>query len=102
MGTPVESYSATPFTVSSIIGTTLTTSSSPPLVAGMNIYGIGISIETTIVSGSGDSWIVSISQTVDTTITGYYQSNSFSIVSISGNIMTTSGNPNLGYGWFQV
>ena len=96
--TSIESYLATPFTVSSIVGTTLTTSSSPPLVAGMNIYGIGI----TIVSGSGDSWIVSISQTVETTITGYYQSNSFSIVSISGNIMTTSGNSNLGYGWFQV
>jgi hypothetical protein len=63
----------------------------------MNIYGFGITPGTTVVSGSGDSWVVSISQTVPTT-TGYYQSNSFGIVSISGNIMTTSGNPNLGYG----
>ena len=85
----------TSFSIDNISGTDMTTTGSPALGVGMTIYGVGISVGTTIVSGSGDSWVVSISQTVGTTITGYYQSNSFGIDNISGSVMTTTGFPNL-------
>jgi len=88
---------STSFTISGISPiprASMTTSGSPALGWGMNIYGVGISSGTTIVSGSGDSWVVSSSQTVAAT-TGYHQTNSFGISSISGSLMTTTGFPNL-------
>jgi hypothetical protein len=57
---------ATAFSITSIVGTALTTTGSPALLVGMVIYGLTVSIDQTtyIVSGSANSWIVSISQTV--------------------------------------
>jgi hypothetical protein len=53
-----------------ISGTTLTvvSISSGTLVAGMILSGIGITEETTIVSGSGSTWTLSISHTISSTI----------------------------------
>jgi hypothetical protein len=58
---------------SSISGTTLTVGSvsSGTIVAGQVLTGTGVTAGTYIVSGSGLSWVVSVSQTVaSTTITG--------------------------------
>jgi hypothetical protein len=63
----------TTFTISSISGTTLTTTGSPSLLAGMVISGTGITTGTYIVSGSTNSWVVSVSQTIGA-ITGTYYS----------------------------
>jgi hypothetical protein len=63
----------TTFTISSISGTTLTTTGSPSLLAGMVISGTGITTGTYIVSGSVNSWVVSVSQTIGA-ITGTYYS----------------------------
>ena len=52
------------FTITSIVGTTLTTTGSPPLLAGMVISGTGITTGTYIVSGSANTWLVSVSQSV--------------------------------------
>ena len=58
---------------STISGTTLTVGSlaSGTIIAGMVLTGTGVTAGTYIVSGSGSSWTVSVSQTVaSTTITG--------------------------------
>jgi len=66
---------ATAFSITSIVGTALTTTGSPSLLVGMIIDGLTVSITQTtyIVSGSGNSWIVSISQTVGAG-TGFFYS----------------------------
>lgn len=65
------------FSITSIVGTALTTTGSPALLAGMVISGTGITTGTYIVSGSGNSWVVSVSQTVGA-ITGTFYSMSAS------------------------
>jgi hypothetical protein len=65
--------SSTPFAITSIVGTALTTTGSPSLLAGMVISGTGITAGTYIVSGSVNSWVVSVSQTVGA-ITGTFYS----------------------------
>jgi len=62
----------------SISGTTLTVSRtySGTLAAGQALYGIGVSNETVILSGSGTTWIVNKSQTVAST--QLYGSNTIS------------------------
>jgi hypothetical protein len=71
---PVTSGTSTASTIStttttvtgSIAGTTLTTSAGSPAV-GQFLYGTGIIPGTYILSGSGTSWVVSISQAVAST-----------------------------------
>lgn len=75
----------TAFTITSISTTTLTTTSSPSLLAGMVISGTGITLGTYIVSGSVNTWVVSVSQTVGATAGTFYsmtasQSPSYSVV----------------------
>jgi len=82
-GTGISSYTYATSTVttgtpavmntSTISGTTLTVGSlsSGTIVAGQVLTGTGVTAGTYIVSGSGLSWVVSVSQTVaSTTITG--------------------------------
>jgi hypothetical protein len=66
-----NSPASTTFAITSIVGTALTTSTSPALLAGMVISGAGITAGTYIVSGSGNSWLVSVSQTIGA-ITGTF------------------------------
>ena len=48
-----------------ISGTTLTTSSTTGTIAiGQFVYGVGVASGTIILSGSGTSWVVAVSQTV--------------------------------------
>ena len=68
-----NSPASTTFTITSIVGTALTTSGSPSLLAGMVISGTGITQGTYIVSGSANAWVVSVSQTVGA-ITGTFYS----------------------------
>jgi hypothetical protein len=65
------------FAITSIVGTTLTTTGSPALLAGMVISGTGITTGTYIVSGSANTWLVSVSQTIGA-ITGTFYSMSAS------------------------
>ena len=51
----------------SISTTTLTTTGNPALAPGQVISGTGVTAGTAIVSGSGNSWTVSASQTVSST-----------------------------------
>jgi hypothetical protein len=75
----------------SISGTTLTTgSSTTALLAGMVISGTGVSAGTYIVSGSGTSYVVSVSQTASTFTLTYYsmsatQSPSYSVIQTFGS-----------------
>jgi len=66
---------ATAFSITSIVGTVLTTTGNPAFLVGMIIDGLTVSITQTtyIVSGSGNSWVVSISQTVGAG-TGFFYS----------------------------
>jgi hypothetical protein len=65
----------TTFTISSIAGTNLTTTGSPPLLIGMVISGTGVTTGTYIVSAaSANSYVVSVSQSVLTPITGTFYS----------------------------
>lgn len=71
---PATITNATPsttFAITSIVATALTTSGSPALLAGMSISGTGITQGTYIVSGSANSWVVSVSQTIGA-ITGTF------------------------------
>jgi len=65
------------FSITSIVVTTLTTTGSPALLAGMVISGTGITTGTYIVSGSANTWLVSVSQTIGA-ITGTFYSMSAS------------------------
>ena len=74
---------------SSISGTTLTVGSvsSGTIIAGQVLTGTGVTAGTYIVSGSGLSWVVSVSQTVaSTTITGTAYT-----ITISQNATTAAG-----------
>jgi len=71
--TITNSPASTTFSITSIVGTALTTTGSPSLLAGMVISGTGITVGTYIVSGSVNSWVVSVSQTVGA-ITGTFYS----------------------------
>jgi len=73
IATITNSPASTTFTITSIVATALTTTGSPSLLAGMIISGTGITAGTYIVSGSGNSWVVSVSQTVGA-ITGTFYS----------------------------
>jgi hypothetical protein len=69
----------------SISGTTLTTPSTTALLAGMVISGTGVTAGTYIVSGSGTSYVVSVSQTAASFTLTYYsmgasQSPSYSTI----------------------
>lgn len=48
-----------PFSIVSIVGTTMTTSGNPPLVPGVMISAAEITNNTFIVSGSGNTWTIS-------------------------------------------
>lgn len=71
--TITNSPSTTTFPITSITGTALTTTTAPALLAGMVISGAGITQGTYIVSGSANSWVVSVSQTIGA-ITGTFYS----------------------------
>lgn len=74
---------------STISGTTLTVGSlaSGTIIAGQVLTGTGVTAGTYIVSGSGLSWVVSVSQTVaSTTITGTART-----ITISQNATTAAG-----------
>jgi hypothetical protein len=93
-----NSTAPTTFTITSIVGTTLTTSGSPALVAGMAITGTGIPKGTMIVSGSGNSWVVSISQTIGAITGTYYpqnatQSPSYSTIQTFSSAFTPQVSP---------
>jgi hypothetical protein len=93
-----NSTSPTTFNITSIVGTTLTTTLSPSLVAGMAITGTGITKNTMIVSGSVNTWIVSISQTVGVITGTYYpqdasQSPSYSTIQTFGSSFTPQVSP---------
>lgn len=88
------------FNITSIVGTALTTTGSPALVPGQLIAGNdgtnSIKPDTHIVSGAGNSWVVDVSQSPSIgPITGAAAglSFNFSITSIVGSTMTTSGSP---------
>jgi hypothetical protein len=76
----------------SISGTTLTVSNlqSGTIAAGQVLFGVGVSQETVILSGSGSTWTVNISQTVSATLM-----NSATTTSFTGLITTGSTNANL-------
>jgi hypothetical protein len=71
--TITNSPATSTFSITSISTTTLTTTGSPSLLAGMVISGTGITTGTYIVSGSANTWVVSVSQTVGA-ITGTFYS----------------------------
>jgi len=81
---------STTFSITSIVATALTTTGSPSLLAGMVISGAGIKQGTYIVSGSGNSWVVSISQTIGAITGTFYsmgasQSPSYSVIQTFGS-----------------
>ena len=85
----VTTGTAAVMNTSTISGTTLTVGSlaSGTIIAGMVLTGTGVTAGTYIVSGSGLSWTVSVSQTVaSTTITGTAYT-----FTISQNATTTAG-----------
>jgi len=76
-----------------ISGTTLTVTRniSGTIAAGQSLFGVGVTAETVIVSGSGSTWTINQSQTVSTAI----QMNSASVAgtitaSISGTTLTVT------------
>ena len=88
--TITNSPASTTFSITSIVATALTTTGSPSLLAGMVISGTGITQGTYIVSGSGNSWVVSVSQTVGAITGTFYsmgatQSPSYSIIQTFGS-----------------
>ena len=88
--TITNSPASTTFSITSIVGTALTTTGSPSLLAGMVISGTGITAGTYIVSGSVNSWVVSVSQTVGAITGTFYsmgatQSPSYSIIQTFGS-----------------
>ena len=85
-----NSPASTTFSITSIVGTALTTTGSPSLLAGMVISGTGITAGTYIVSGSVNSWVVSVSQTVGAITGTFYsmgatQSPSYSVIQTLGS-----------------
>ena len=76
----------------SISGTTLTISNlqSGTIAVGQVLFGVGVSQETVILSGSGSTWTINISQTVSATLM-----NSATTTSFTGLITTGSTNANL-------
>lgn len=76
----------------SISGTTLTVSNlqSGTIAVGQVLFGVGVAQETVILSGSGSSWTINISQTVSATLM-----NSATTTSFTGLITTGSTNANL-------
>ena len=89
--TITNSPSTSTFAITSIVATTMTTTGSPSLLAGMVISGTGITTGTYIVSGSGNSWLVSVSQSVGS-ITGTYYSMSASQSPSYSTIQSFSSN----------
>lgn len=92
----------TTFSITSIVGTVLTTTGSPALVAGMAITGTGIAQGTMIVSGSANTWVVSISQTIGA-ITGTFfpitatQSPSYATIQTFSSAFTPQVSPLASY-----
>lgn len=85
-----NSPATTTFTITSIVATALTTTGSPSLLAGMVISGTGITLGTYIVSGSVNSWVVSVSQTIGAITGTFYsmgasQSPSYSVIQTFGS-----------------
>jgi len=76
----------------SITGTTLTVTNlqSGTIAVGQVLFGVGVSQETVILSGSGGTWTVNISQTVSATLM-----NSSNTTSFTGSITTGTTNANL-------
>jgi hypothetical protein len=88
--TITNSPATTTFSITSIVGTALTTTGSPALLPGMVISGTGITLGTYIVSGSVNSWVVSVSQTVGAITGTFYsmsasQSPSYSVIQTFGS-----------------
>ena len=88
--TITNSPATTTFSITSIVATALTTTGSPALLAGMVISGTGITPGTYIVSGSGNSWVVSVSQTIGAITGTFYsmsatQSPSYSVIQTFGS-----------------
>jgi hypothetical protein len=86
------------FAITSIVGTALTTTGSPALLAGMVITGTGIPQGTYIVSGSANSWVVSVGLTIGA-ITGSFfsmgatQSPSYSTIQTFGSTAVPQVSP---------
>lgn len=85
IATITNSPASTTFSITSIVATALTTTGSPALLAGMIISGTGVTAGTYIVSGSGNSWVVSVSQTVGAITGTFYnmgasQSPSYTVI----------------------
>jgi hypothetical protein len=96
--TITNSPASTTFAITSIVGTALTTSTSPALLAGMVISGAGITAGTYIVSGSGNSWLVSVSQTIGAITGTFYamtasQSPSYSTIQSFGSTAVPQVSP---------
>lgn len=94
--TITNSTAPSTFSITSITGTTMTSTGS--LVAGMGISGTGITKGTMVVSGSGTSWVVSISQTVGAITGSYYPQNasqtpSYSTIQTFGSVFTPQVSP---------
>jgi hypothetical protein len=90
--------SSTTFSITSIVGTALTTTGSPSLLPGMVISGTGITLGTYIVSGSVNSWVVSVSQTVGAITGTFYsmgasQSPSYSVIQTFGSSFVPQVSP---------
>jgi hypothetical protein len=90
--------SSTPFSITSIVGTALTTTGSPALLPGMVITGTGITLGTYIVSGSVNSWVVSVSQSVGGITAVFYsmsatQSPSYSVIQTFGSSFVPQVSP---------
>jgi hypothetical protein len=88
--TITNSPASTTFAITSLVGTALTTSGAPALLAGMVISGAGITAGTYIVSGSSNSWLVSVSQTIGAITGTFYamtasQSPSYSTIQSFGS-----------------
>lgn len=82
-------YAAT--TNGSITGTALTVASGVNIIVGLTVAGAGVTAGTKIVSGSGTSWQVDISQTVATTSLNIGGINNASPLSI-GTLSFTASN----------
>jgi hypothetical protein len=74
--TITNSPASTAFSIASSVGTTITTTGSPALLAGMVISGTNLTTGTYIVSGSANTWVVSTAPSSTGAISGTFYSMS--------------------------
>ncbi len=84
-------------TTGSIAGTALTVSSGTGIVVGQFVYGVSVASGTIIISGSGTSWVVSVSQTVGSEAMVFVTANQNDVTMQINQIPTFApGNPATG------